>query len=60
MSLLRAARDETAIRLVRDIWGERWQVDVAISRQDRRAVVRTVWIVRNDEQVPRFLTCWVL
>ena len=35
--------------------GERWQVDVAISRQNRRAMVRTVWIVRNGEQVPRFL-----
>ena len=56
---LRAARDERAVRLARDEWGERWQVDVAISRQNRRAMVRTVWIVRNGE-VPRFLTCWVL
>lgn len=58
--LLRAARDDGAVRLVRDAWGERWQIDVAIGRQDRRSVVRTIWIVRNDEEVPRFVTCWVL
>lgn len=58
--LLQAARDEAAVRSARDGWGDRWQVDVAITRQNRRAVVRTIWIVRNGDEVPRFLTCWVL
>jgi hypothetical protein len=60
MLLLRAARDDDAVRLVRDAWGERWQIDVAIARQNQRAVVRTIWIMRNGEEVPRFVTCWVL
>jgi hypothetical protein len=30
---LLAAREETGVRLTSDEWGERWQVDVAISRQ---------------------------
>jgi hypothetical protein len=58
--LLFAAAHEIPIPLPRDAWGDRWQIDVAISRQGRRAVVRTIWIFRNAEQIPRFVTCWVL
>lgn len=58
--LLAAARDEIAERLDSDEWGERWRLDVAIARQRRRAVVRTIWIMRTGEETPRFLTCWVL
>jgi len=43
-----------------DEWGPRWSVDVAISRQNRRAMVRTIWMVRVGEDFPRFVTCWVL
>ena len=36
------------------------RVDVAIARQDRRVMIRTLWIVRTGETIPRFVTCWVL
>ena len=42
-----------------DRFGTRWRADIAIGRQGRLAVVRTVWIVTEDG-VPRLLTCWVL
>ena len=33
-----------------DKWGDRWRVDVAIQRQNRRVMVRTIWIMgRGDE-----------
>jgi len=54
------SRDRSNGRIAGDEWGERWQVYVAISRQNRRAMVRTVWIVRSGDEVPRFVTCWVL
>jgi hypothetical protein len=57
---LRAARDDRAVWIANDAGGERWQVDVAITRQDQRTVVRTIWMVRNGDEVPRFVTCWVL
>jgi hypothetical protein len=57
---LSAAAHEAAIRLPSDAWGDRWQIDVAISRQGRRAVVITIWFFRSGEQIPRFVTCWVL
>ena len=58
--LLSAAERAEARLLSRDAWGVRWQVDVAITRQGRRAVIRTIWIVRKGELAPRFVTCWVL
>ena len=58
--LLHAAAHKAAIPLPGDAWGDRWQIDVAISRQGRRAMVRTIWIFRSGEQIPRFVTCWVL
>jgi hypothetical protein len=57
---LYAAAHEAALALPGDAWGDRWQIDVAISRQGRRAVVRTIWILRSGEQIPHFVTCWVL
>lgn len=58
--LLEAARDGEASQLAADAWGSRWRVDVTIGRHGKRAVVRTIWIVRTGENVPRFVTCWVL
>ena len=58
--LLDAAARESATRIPGDSWGERWQIDAPISRQGRRAMVRTIWIVRSGEHIPRFVTCWVL
>jgi hypothetical protein len=58
--LLNAAQREDATLLSSDAWGDRWQIDVAISRHDRHAVVRTIWIAARGELNPRFVTCWVL
>jgi hypothetical protein len=49
-----------AVELANDDIGNRWRVDVPIRRQGKLVVVRTVWIVRSGEEVPRFVTCWVL
>ena len=57
--LLYAAANEAATPLPGDAWGGRWQIDVMVSRQGRRAMVRTVWIVRSGDEIPRFVTCWV-
>jgi hypothetical protein len=43
-----------------DEFGERWQVDILITRQTWHAVVRTIWIVDHALASARFITCWVL
>jgi hypothetical protein len=58
--LLQAVREKDATALAADSFGQRWRVDVPITRHERTLVVRTVWILRTGERVPRFVSCWVL
>jgi hypothetical protein len=58
--LLHAVTRIDAFEAVQDEFGTRWRVDVPLARQNRHVVIRTLWIVRAGEQVPRFVSCWVL
>jgi Domain of unknown function (DUF6883) len=59
-ALLDGLSEQEAAELANDNYGTRWRVDIPVTRQNRRAVVRTIWIVRSSEREPRFVTCWVL
>ncbi|MGA2325044.1 MAG: DUF6883 domain-containing protein [Bryobacteraceae bacterium] len=58
--LLRAARDEVATKGDSDQHGERYFVDFDLARANRRVRVRSAWIVRRGERVPRLTSCYVL
>jgi hypothetical protein len=58
-ALLNGLVDGTATEIVADRFGQRWSVDIPVTRHGKQVVVRTLWIVRKDEQAPRFVTCWV-
>ena len=55
-ALLEVARSSEASRVAADAWGTQWRFDATIRRQGKSAVVRTIWIVRTGESVPRFVT----
>jgi len=55
-----ALPDCEGLELETDEFGARWRVDLALTRQGKSAVVRSLWIVRPGETVLRFVTCWVL
>jgi hypothetical protein len=59
-ALLEGLAESDAAEFKSDALGRQWRVDVPITRQGRRAMVRTLWIVRTGEDFPRFVTCWVL
>jgi hypothetical protein len=59
-ALLEAAPAGEAVAVVTDAWGTHWRIDVTIRRHRKSAVVRTIWIVRAGEDLPRLVTCWVL
>lgn len=53
---LRAALPDAAITgqavpIDADAWGTYWRMD---------GVVRTLWIVRTADDLPRLVTCWVV
>jgi hypothetical protein len=59
-ALLAGLQAAQAIEFGADAFGIRWRVDVPVARQNRRIVIRTIWIMRTGEQAARFVTCWVL
>jgi hypothetical protein len=59
-ALLAAARSAEASLIGADAWGAHWRLDATIGRHDKRAMVRSIWIVRTGESWPTFVTCWVL
>ena len=59
-ALLRAALVEDVVETGVDTYGQRYQLDVVISRCGKTAIVRSAWIVLRNENVPRLTTCYVL
>jgi hypothetical protein len=59
-AILEELPSQEAVLVGSDAFGERWRVDVFLSRQEGEAVIRTIWISRSDETAPRLVTCWVL
>lgn len=42
-----------------DIYGERYIADIEIQNGNKKAVVRTIWIIKQGETQPRLTTCYV-
>ncbi len=59
-SLLRAAADEYAILTGQDVYGQRYVIDFELQGPAGKGMIRSSWIVRNDEDFPRLTTCYVL
>ena len=58
--LLDVVHREMADPTKRNAYGQKYVIDCEMSHLGRIAEVRTVWIVRDDENFPRFVTCYVL
>jgi hypothetical protein len=59
-ALLSAALSEEAAPAEEDEYGRRYVLDFKMSTDTGSATVRSGWIVRSDEDFPRFTSCWVL
>ena len=60
IALRQALRTEKAIMTKRNAHGQKYQIDFKIMREDKSAVVRSAWIIRNGEDFARLVTCYVL
>ena len=58
-TLLRGAATEDATPGETDQHGTRYTFNLQVTRGERTAQVRTHWIVRQGEDVPRLVTCYV-
>jgi hypothetical protein len=59
-ALLAAARTEEATASDQDEYGQRYVVDFTMKGPTGEASVRSSWIVRVAEDVPRLTSCYVL
>ena len=60
LAILDAVAGTDAVAEESDAYGARYLVDFELERESRQAAIRTVWIVRRNEDLPRLLTCYVL
>ena len=58
--LLQAAAAEEAVAERVDEFGERFRIDFEASTASGQATVRSAWIIRSGEDIPRLTTCYVL
>ena len=59
-AILSAVQIEDTLAGERDEYGQRYIVDFSMKRQSREAVIRSAWIIRRGEDVPRLTSCYVL
>ena len=59
-ALLSAAREGEARPDEANQYGQRYVVDFELVRHGRTVNIRSLWIVRSEENVPRLTTCYVL
>lgn len=41
-------------------FGERYTVEFPLSKNGNTALLRTAWMIRNEEEVPRLTSCYLL
>jgi len=59
-ALVNAALKEEASAGTSDEYGTRYKIDFEVKHRERRARIRSCWIVRTGEIAPRFVTCFIL
>lgn len=59
-ALLDVVRREMSTPTKRNAYGQKYVIDFEMSHLGRTAEVRTIWIVRDNENFPRFVTCYIL
>ncbi len=59
-ALISATITEEATLAEWDQYGQRYMLDFEIVTREASATVRSGWIVRHEEDFPRFTSCWIL
>jgi hypothetical protein len=59
-ALLKAVRDNKAVPSKRNEYGQKYIIDFEMNHSGKTARIRSAWIIRNDENFPRLVTCYVM
>jgi hypothetical protein len=58
-ALRQAAQTEEAIPTQQNVYGQKYQIDFTMTRGNKSAIIRSIWIVRRNEDFPRLVTCYI-
>ena len=58
-ALLSAVQNEEANLGENDSYGQRYSLDFLMKHKNQEATIRSAWIVRRGEQIPRLTSCYV-
>ncbi|SKB11678.1 conserved hypothetical protein [Planktothrix sp. PCC 11201] len=59
-ALLFAVKTYDAIPDKTNTYGQKYIIDFLLTRENKTAIIHSVWIIRNNEQIPRLVTCYIL
>ncbi|QIZ71236.1 DUF6883 domain-containing protein [Oxynema aestuarii] len=59
VALRQALKTEDAIPTNRNSYGQKYQIDFEMTRESRSAIIRSVWIIRQNEDFSRLITCYI-
>jgi hypothetical protein len=59
-AILSAAQEAEAELGIANVYGQRYVVDCDFFRQGRAVRIRSTWIVRSEDGLPRLTSCYVL
>jgi hypothetical protein len=57
-ALLEAVKTYDAIPDKINQYGQKYVIDFPLTHQNKTAIIHSVWIIRNDENFPRLVTCY--
>ncbi len=58
-SILNALKECNAQFIKKTKYGEQYIVDINIEHNNKKAMIRTAWIIKYNEDYPRLTTCYV-
>ncbi len=59
-SLQTAAAEKDCFMAQSDMYGQRYTIDFTMDHLNKNAMVRSIWIIKTDEQIPRFVSCYII
>lgn len=59
VALRQALKAQDAVPTKYNIYGQKYQIDFEMTRDSRSAIIRSIWIIRQNEDFPRLITCYI-
>jgi hypothetical protein len=58
-ALKQVLKTQDAVPTTRNPYGQKYQIDFEMTHNGKTALIRSIWIIRQDENVPRLVTCYI-